>query len=101
MTPRPRSRPKSLADLVPRVLSDLGYDRANALARMADRWPAIVGDQAAAHCRPSALRGKVLQVDADSSGWCQQLHLRREEILAGLERELGAEAPTDLWLRVG
>ena len=101
MTPRPRSRPKSLADLVPRVLSDLGYDRANALVQLADCWPAVVGEPAAAHCRPTALRGKVLQVDADSSGWCQQLHLRRSEILAALERELGAEAPTDLWLRVG
>ena len=101
MTRRPRGRPTSLSDLVPRVLSDLGYERANTLVRLAEGWPAIVGERAAAHSRPSLLRGTVLQVDADSSGWCQQLHLRRAEILAALAREFGGEAPTDLWLRVG
>lgn len=100
MKPR-RSRPQSLADLVPRVLGELGFDRANALTRLADRWEAVVGAPAAAHSRPTGLRGKVLEATVDSSVWSQQLQMRREEILAALAAELGEEAPTELWLRVG
>jgi len=98
---RRRGAPRALADLVPQVLGELGYDAANTLVRLCERWEAVVGPEAARHCRPSALRGAVLEATAESSAWCQQLQLRREEILAGLARELGDAAPTDLWLRVG
>lgn len=98
---RPPSRPKPLGDLVPRVLGDLGLDGAAAVLRIVERWEAIVGREVARHCRPTALRGPVLEASADSSVWCQQLQLRRREILESLRRELGDEAPRDLWLRVG
>jgi predicted nucleic acid-binding Zn ribbon protein len=98
---RRRSRPEALGDLVPKVLGELGYDRANALTRLAERWEAVVGAQAAAHSRPTGLRGRVLEATVDSSVWSQQLQMRREEIIEALVRELGDEAPTDLWLRVG
>jgi predicted nucleic acid-binding Zn ribbon protein len=99
--PRRRSTPRPLGDLVPRVLDELGFERANALARLSERWEAIVGPEAARHCRPTGLRGPVLEATAESSAWCQQLQLHREEILTALARELGDEAPTHLWLRVG
>ena len=54
-----------------------------------------------AHCRPSALRGAVLEATVDSSVWCQELQLQRREILAALRRELGDAAPSDLRLFVG
>ena len=43
----------------------------------------------------------VLEVTVDSSVWCQQLQMRRPELLASLREALGADAPRDLWLRVG
>ncbi len=93
--------PKRLGQLVETVLGELGFDSARSLARLCERWEAAVGSEIACHCRPTALRGPVLEVTVDSSAWCQQLQLRRPEILAALRRELGAEAPADLWLRVG
>lgn len=86
---------------MPRVLGDLGLEQAAAVVRIVDRWEAAVGSEIARHCRPTALRGRVLEASADSSVWCQQLQMRRAEILAALRRELGDEAPSDLWLRVG
>jgi len=69
--------------------------------RIAACWEQAVGAEIAAHCRPSALRGGVLEVTVDSSVWCQQLQMRRDEILGGLRSALGADAPADLRFRVG
>jgi predicted nucleic acid-binding Zn ribbon protein len=103
--PRPKGRPRALGDLVPQVLDELGFERANTLRNLAELWDGVlaaaVGPAAAGHSRPTALRGDVLEATVDSSAWCHHLQLQRERILAGLARELGRDAPTDLWFRVG
>lgn len=96
-----RSQPTRVDHVVPQVLSDLGLEGAQTLLRILECWEAAVGPEVARHCRPSALRGNVLEATAESSVWCQQLQLRRAEILEALRRELGDGAPADLWLRVG
>ena len=102
---RPKTRPRSLEDLVPLVLDELGFDRANALRDLAEVWEGVleraVGPAALGHSRPTGLRGAVLEATADSSAWCHHLQLQRERILEALAQELGGEAPTDLWFRVG
>jgi len=98
---RGRREPRPHGALVGAVLDDLGLDRAAAVLRIAERWEQVVGSEVARHCQPTALRGRVLEVTVDTSVWCQQLTLRRREILAGLESALGESAPADLWLRVG
>lgn len=100
MKRRPPSGPISIGDSVPEVLRDLGMSETLAVLRVVERWEAAVGPEIARHCQPTALRGRVLEAAAESSAWCQQLQMRREEILAGLRRELGDEAPEELWLRV-
>ncbi|MBW2401946.1 MAG: DUF721 domain-containing protein, partial [Deltaproteobacteria bacterium] len=42
----------------------------------------------------------VLEVTVETSVWCQQLQLRIPEILAGLRRSVGDDAPARVWLRV-
>jgi predicted nucleic acid-binding Zn ribbon protein len=98
---RGRREPRPLGALVEGVLGDLGLDAASSIVRIAQCWPAAVGPEVAAHCRPSALRGTVLEATTDSSVWCQQLQLQRTAILAALRRELGDAAPTDLRFFVG
>ena len=87
--------------MVLRVLEDLGFGETSSLLQLEERWPAIVGEEVARHCRPTALRGRTLEATVDTSVWCQQLQLRVPELLAALRRELGEEAPGALWLRVG
>jgi predicted nucleic acid-binding Zn ribbon protein len=48
-----------------------------------------------------AIRGNVLEVEVDTSVWCQQLQLRTPQILAGLREAVGQDAPSEVWLRVG
>jgi predicted nucleic acid-binding Zn ribbon protein len=83
------------------VLQDLGFGESVRALRIAERWTEAVGEAIALHGRPTALRGEVLEVTVDSSPWCQQLQLRRPEILAALRETLGEEAPADVWFRVG
>lgn len=101
MTRRGRREPRRVGDVIGNVLDDLGLEGTSAVLRIAERWEGIVGAEVARHCQPSRLRGTVLEATVDTSVWCQQLQLRQREILAALRREFGADAPTELWLRVG
>ncbi len=100
MKPR-RSKPRPLSALVPRVLEDLGLNDATAILRISDCWERAVGREVALHCQPRAMRGPVLEATVDSSVWCQQLQMRKADLLAALARELGDQAPADLRLHVG
>jgi predicted nucleic acid-binding Zn ribbon protein len=102
MSPRrPRGQPERVGGLVARVLGDLGLDASARVVRLSERWEEAVGREVASHCRPTALYGEDLEVTADSSAWCQQVSLRRVEILSALRRVAGADAPSGLRFRVG
>jgi predicted nucleic acid-binding Zn ribbon protein len=98
---RRRSEPVLVGPALARVLEELGHGSAAALLRVAACWADAVGAELAARAEPVALRGRVLEVRAASSVWCQELQLRRGEILAGLARALGSDAPDDLRFHVG
>jgi len=98
---RRRSQPRKVGSVVSKVLDDLGLDAAAAAFQLGERWEEAVGSEIARHCRPVAVRGRVLEARVDSSVWAQQLQLRVPEILAALRDVLGEEAPTDVRFRVG
>jgi predicted nucleic acid-binding Zn ribbon protein len=98
---RRRSKPKEIGSVVGQVLGDLGLDAAREAFRIGELWEDAVGPEVAAHCRPVAVRGNVLEAEVDSSVWCQQLQMEREQLLAALRETLGAGAPSDLRFRVG
>ncbi len=99
---RKRQRhPKSIGPVVGQVLADLGLEAAQDAFRIGELWEEAVGPEVARHCRPVAVRGKVLEAEVDSSVWCQQLQMEREQLLAALHERMGDAAPSDLRLRVG
>jgi len=98
---RPKRDPVPMGGMVGRILDELGHGDAARVLRIAAQWEAVVGADVAAQAEPVALRGAVLEVRVASSVWAQHLQLRRSEILAGLARELGQQAPTDLRFHVG
>ena len=81
-------------------VAKLLYKKAEKASR-GQRWEEAVGQEIADHCIPISLRGGVLEARVESSVWSQQLQPRRPEILAGLRRVFGDEAPTDVRFRVG
>ena len=96
-----KSQPRAMGNLVGGVLKDLGLGEVARAARVGERWLDAVGAEVAQHARPQGMRGEVREVEVDTSVWCQQLQLRRPELLAALREELGDEAPQDLRFRVG
>lgn len=104
MRPRPPRRkgsPTSLSTVVGQVLGELGLDSVAQAHRIGQVWSAVVGEQVAAHCQPIGIRGGLLELTVDSPVWSQQLQLRKLEILAGLGKALGADAPRELRFQVG
>jgi predicted nucleic acid-binding Zn ribbon protein len=96
-----KSEPEAIGILLQRVLEDLGAGEGARVLRIAERWEEALGSEIACHCEPTALRGDVLEVTADSSVWCQQLQLLGPELLASLKAVIPEDAPTQLWFRVG
>jgi len=90
-----------VAELVPRVLDELGLGAARRSVELARRWPELVGPEAARHSEPALLRGSVLEVTVDTPVWAQELKLRQPAVLAALRGALGAAAPSELRLRIG
>ncbi len=100
MPRRPSGPPQRVGALVPSVLRDLGLEESARALRIQESWPAAVGAEIASHARPIALRNGALEVAVDSSAWCQTLRLRAPELLDGLARTLGDDAPGSLWFRL-
>ena len=96
-----KSQPRAIGNLVGGVLKDLGLGGVARAARVGGCWVDAVGAEVAEHARPQGMRGEVLEVEVDTSVWCQQLQLRRPALLEALREELGEDAPEDLRFRVG
>ena len=100
MKPR-KSQPEPVGALIAQVLEDLGATDGARVMQIAERWEEAVGPDIARHCRPTGLRGTVLEASVDSSVWCQQLQLQAPSILEALRSTFGDAAPSELWFRVG
>ena len=98
---RRRSQPRAVGTMIGQVLDDLGLEVASQAFRVGELWVDAVGAEVARHSHPVGLRGDVLEVSVDTSVWCQQLQMRRLDILAALADRLGDDAPRDLRFRVG
>lgn len=92
--------PVRLGGALGRVLSELGHGETDPVRTLLRAWDEVVDAETARHCEPSALRGSVLEVTAESPAWSQQLLMRRSAILAGLRERLGDRAPTEIRLSV-
>ena len=90
----------AIGSVVPRVLADLGFEAAAAVAQLAEHWESAVGAEVARRCRPVALRGKRLEVQVESSAWAQRLSLKRPQLLAAVRATLGEDAADEIWFRV-
>ena len=85
---------------MPRVLEDLGIGGSARIMQLVSGWEAAVGVDVARHCRPLQFREDLLEVEVDSSVWCQQLKLQEPQLIAALAAALGDVAPTHLRFRV-
>ena len=86
--------PQRIGDVMADYSGDLGWDRPLAEARVFAQWPAIVGEDVAAHCSPAALRAGELRIAAESTAWATQLRMLAATLLARIVAELGPDVVT-------
>lgn len=93
--PRPDATdPATLGEVAAGLVSDRGWERPLAEARVFTAWAEIVGSDVAAHCTPVGLRERELRVAAESTAWATQLRLLGGTVLARVVAELGPDVVT-------
>ena len=92
--------PRPISASLDAVARTIGGDGAPALVELLRRWPEVVGDQLAAHCRPVALRARVLTIAATEAAWGAQLGWLEADLKRRLDDALGAGVVTRIAVRV-
>lgn len=87
--PDPRADPQPIGRLLDALVTEQGWDRPLADARVFAQWAQLVGADVAAHCVPQSLRDGELRIAAESTAWATQLRLLSSQLLARLRAELG------------
>jgi hypothetical protein len=92
--------PRRIAESLGAVTRALGGAGGPALVDLLQRWPAVVGEQLAAHSRPVSLRNGTLVIAADEPGWGAQLRWLEADLRRRLDDALGTGVVTRITVRV-
>jgi predicted nucleic acid-binding Zn ribbon protein len=98
---RRNTPPESIADLLPRLLDEVGLGATAQAVQVIRAWDEAVGPTFQAHCRPDGVRNGVIHARVRDSSWMQALQLEKPAIFARLRELLGDSAPKDMRLRIG
>jgi predicted nucleic acid-binding Zn ribbon protein len=98
----PRRGPaEPLAELLPRLLDEVGLGKTAQAVAVIRAWDEAVGPQFRAHCRPDGVKNGVIHARVRDSSWMQRVQLEKPRIFARLRERLGEDAPRELRLRIG
>ena len=93
---------RAVADVMLRVLTDLGLDRRRAEAEIVRVWKNLIDPTLTAHAQPTGLHKGTLFVTVDSSPWLDEIvRYRRREILDRLQHSFGRDLIARISFRVG
>ena len=92
--------PRRVSASLEAVSRHLGGRGGPALVDLLQRWPAVVGEQLAAHCRPLSLRAGTLTVGVDEPAWGAQLGWLEADLRRRLDEVLGPGEVTRLAVQV-
>ncbi len=91
----------SMRLVLPKALRQLGLmNRFNAES-VTLNWRQIVGDEIAAHTRPSQVRRGVLNVAANNAVWAHHLSTLKEEIIDRINAFMGEKVVTEIKFQAG
>lgn len=78
------------------LLAGRGWSGRTDASAVLARWPELVGEHTAAHCRPVELDDGRLRVSADSSAWATQLRLLAPRLVAAVNDRVGSVVVIEL-----
>ncbi len=97
---RSRLVAKPIGTVMRRVLASSGYGETQAAAQLQAAWEQAVGAELAQLSRPGNVSRGSLQVHVANSAMMQEVHFRKKQILAALQKQAGTLKITDLKIRV-
>lgn len=92
--------PSALPQLLDTVLAGMGAPKAAAIIELHEGWNSVVGDELADHAQPLAIEDGCLRVGVDSPAWASHLRWSEREILARIDRLVGAGVVTSVSTRI-
>ncbi|MDE0066300.1 MAG: DUF721 domain-containing protein [Acidimicrobiaceae bacterium] len=92
--------PKHLGWSVERLLHTMKAPSSDVLKAVFAQWPRIVGEDVAAHARPSFIDDRTLVVIADNSAWASQLQWLESELVAKIAEVSGSDRIQTIKARV-
>ncbi len=95
-----RSRSTTIGGALDHWLTATGLGHLRAFQKVVERWPEVVGDDAACHVTPRAIEAQTLVVGVDHQTWATHLRFRQDSILKSLNSLVGAGALTSIRTRV-
>lgn len=97
-----QNRSKSIADVMPNVLTGLRMDRRRSEAEIVRVWNHLIDPRITAHAQPTGINKGTLFVTVDSSAWLDEIvRYRRKEILERLQHSFGRDLVAKISFRVG
>ncbi|MFE9645340.1 DUF721 domain-containing protein [Streptomyces sp. NPDC006365] len=83
--------PMALGSAINRLITERGWETPAAVGGVMGRWPEIVGEVIALHCRPERYdeEAQELTVRCDSTAWATEIRLRAPQLVARLNEDLG------------
>jgi predicted nucleic acid-binding Zn ribbon protein len=95
--PGPDARDPQLLGAAARDLAKTrGWSSRVAEGSVFGQWNVVAGEQIAAHAVPTALRGGVLSITAESTAWATQLRMVQAQLLAKIATAVGDGVVTSL-----
>ena len=97
-----RVRSRSLAAVLPQVLTDFKIEQRRADVEIVRVWNQLIDPAIVAHAQPAGLNKGTLFVNVDSSAWLSEIvRYRRKEILDRLQHSFGCELIKRISFRIG
>jgi predicted nucleic acid-binding Zn ribbon protein len=96
---RSTGEPVAFGSALTELLAERGWENQAAGASVLSRWDSLVGEQVAAHCRPTRLRDGELVIEAESTAWATQLRLLSRTLTSRLREQLGVDVVRTLVIR--
>jgi predicted nucleic acid-binding Zn ribbon protein len=92
--------PVPIGDEIARTFRARGWEQRLEASRVVARWPEVVGQPVAAHCRPVRIEDDgILLVSADSAAWATQLAYLQGTLLDRINRICGPGAVVGVRVR--
>ena len=93
---------KSIANVLPSVLSQLKLERKQSDAEVVKVWNQLLDPVVTAHAQPANLHKGTLFINVDSSPWLDEIvRYRRKDILDRLQHSFGRDLIARLSFRLG